>query len=68
MECQDGTGQRTSAIRQIQYIHAVLRDEHPQRHRTPLDARTSIKIAKGLSVGDVKRILAEAQRARLYTL
>jgi integrase len=44
------------------------RDEHPQRRQTPPDARISIKIAKGLSAGDVKRILAEAQRARLYTL
>jgi hypothetical protein len=44
------------------------RDEHRQRRQTPPDARISIKIAKGLSAGDVKRILAEAQRARLYTL
>jgi integrase len=70
--------QRTPSTRQIQYIHAVLRNALSNAERDEIITRNvaklvqipapRYKIGKGLPVGDVKRILAEAQRTRLYAL
>jgi integrase len=69
---------RTPSTRQIQYIHAVLRNALSNAERDEIITRNvaklvqipapRYKIGKGLPVGDVKRILAEAQRTRLYAL
>jgi integrase len=70
--------QRTPSTRQIQYIHAVLRNALSNAERDEIITRNvaklvqipapRYKIGKGLPVSDVKRILAEAQRTRLYAL
>jgi integrase len=69
---------RTPSTRQIQYIHAVLRNALSNAERDEIITRNvaklvqipapRYKVGKGLPVGDVKRILAEAQRTRLYAL
>jgi integrase len=69
---------RTPSTRQIQYIHATLRNALSNAERDEIITRNvaklvqipapRYKIGKGLPVGDVKRILAEAQRTRLYAL
>jgi integrase len=69
---------RTPSTRQIQYIHAVLRDALSNAERDEIITRNVAKlvqipapryeIGKGLPVSDVKCILAEAQRTRLYAL
>lgn len=70
--------QRTPSTRQIQYIHAVLRNALSNAERDEIITRNvaklvqirapRYKIGKGLPVSDVKRILGEAQRTRLYAL
>jgi integrase len=70
--------QRTPSTRQIQYIHAVLRNALSNAERDEIITRNvaklvqipapRYKIGKGLPVSDVKCILAEAQRTRLYAL
>lgn len=69
---------RTPSTRQIQYIHAVLRNALSNAERAEIITRNVAKlvqisapryeIGKGLPVSDVKCILAEAQRTRLYAL
>jgi integrase len=69
---------RTPSKRQIQFIHAVLRNALSSAEREELVTRNvaklvqipspRYKVGKGLQVADVKRILAEAKKTRLYGL
>lgn len=70
--------QRTPSTRQIQYIHAVLRNALSNAERDELVTRNvaklvqipapRYKIGKALPVYDVQRLLAEAKQTRLYAL
>ncbi|MGH3774535.1 MAG: tyrosine-type recombinase/integrase [Pseudonocardiaceae bacterium] len=69
---------RTPSTRQIQYVHAVLRNALSNAERDEIITRNvaklvqipapRYKIGKGLPVTDVRRILVEAQCTRLYAL
>jgi integrase len=69
---------RTPSSRQIQYVHAVLRNALSNAERDEIITRNvaklvqipapRYKIGKGLPVHDVKLLLAEAQHTRLYAL
>ena len=69
---------RTPSTRQIQYIHAVLRNALSNAERDELVNRNvaklvqiptpRYKVGKGLSVKEVKRLLAAAEGTRLYAL
>jgi integrase len=70
--------ERTPSSRQIQYVHAVLRNALSNAERDEIIIRNvaklvqipapRYKIGKGLPVHDVKRLLTEAQHTRLYAL
>ena len=67
---------RTPSRRQIQYIHAVLRNTLSNAEREELITRNvaklvqiptpRYKVGKGLPVNDVKRLLSEAKETRFY--
>jgi integrase len=69
---------RTPSRRQIQYIHAVLRNALSNAEREELITRNvaklvqiptpRYKVGKGLPVSDVKRLLAEAKETRFYPI
>jgi len=69
---------RTPSRRQIQYIHAVLRNALSNAEREELITRNvaklvqiptpRYKVGKGLPVSDVARILSLAKRTRFYPL
>jgi integrase len=69
---------RTPSKRQIQFIHAVLRNALSNAEREELVTRNVAKlvqipapryrVGKGLEVAEVKRLLHEAKRTRLYAL
>jgi integrase len=69
---------RHPSKRQIQYIHAVLRNALSSAERDELVTRNvaklvqiptpRYKVGKGLRVEDVKRLLVEAKETRLYGL
>ncbi len=69
---------RTPSKRQIQFIHAVLRNALSNAVREELVTRNVAKlvqipapryrVGKGLEVAEVKRLLREAKRTRLYAL
>lgn len=69
---------RTPSKRQIQFIHAVLRNALSSAERDELVTRNvaklvqiptpRYKVGKGLGVADVKKLLAEATKTRLYAL
>src|SRR4029079_12910902 len=69
---------RTPSTRQIQFIHAVLRNALSSAERDELVTRNvaklvqiptpRYKVGKGLRVADVKEILREAKSTRLYAL
>lgn len=69
---------RTPSTRQIQFIHAVLRNALSSAERDELVRRNvaklvqipapRYKVGKGLRVADVKKILREAKSSRLYAL
>ena len=69
---------RRPSKRQVQYIHAVLRNALASAERDELVTRNvaklvqiptpRYKVGKGLAVAQVKKLLAEAERTRLYAL
>ncbi|MFC5996745.1 tyrosine-type recombinase/integrase [Pseudonocardia hispaniensis] len=69
---------RTPSKRQIQFIHAVLRNALSSAEREELVTRNvaklvqipapRYKVGKGLSVAQVKTLLVEAKKTRLYAL
>ncbi len=69
---------RTPSTRQIQFIHAVLRNALSSAERDELVTRNVAKlvqiptpryrVGKGLQVADVTRLLVEAKKTRLYAL
>jgi integrase len=69
---------RTPSKRQIQFIHAVLRNALSSAEREELVTRNVAKlvqiptpryrIGKGMQVTEVTKLLAEAKRTRLYAL
>jgi len=69
---------RTPSRRQIQYIHAVLRNALSNAEREELITRNvaklvqiptpRYKVGKGLPVNDVKRLLAAAKGTRFYPI
>jgi integrase len=70
--------QHYSTVRQIQFVHAVLRNALQQAMREELVSRNVAKlvrvpspryrVGKGLSVDQVKKLLAAAEGHRLYPL
>ncbi len=70
--------QRSPSKRQIQYIHAVLRNALSNAERDELVSRNvaklvkiptpRYKVGKGLSVKETKRLLAAAEDTRLYAV
>ena len=69
---------RTPSKRQIQFVHAVLRNALSSAERDELVTRNvaklvqiptpRYKVGKGLQLADVKKLLTEAKRTRLYAL
>jgi integrase len=69
---------RRPSKRQIQFIHAVLRNALASAERDELVTRNvaklvqiqtpRYKVGKGLAVGEVRRLLAEAEKTRLSAL
>ena len=69
---------RRPSKRQIQFIHAVLRNALASAERDELVTRNvaklvqiptpRYKVGKGLAVGEVKKLLAEAEKTPLYAL
>lgn len=69
---------QTPSKRQIQFIHAVLRNALASAERDELVTRNvaklvqiptpRYKVGKGLAVAEVKKLLAEAAKTRLYAL
>jgi integrase len=70
--------ERTPSKRQIQFIHAVLRNALANAERDELVTRNvaklvqiptpRYKVGKGLAVAEVKKLLAEAEKTPLYAL
>jgi integrase len=69
---------RTPSTRQVQFVHAVLRNALSNAERDELVVRNvaklvqvpapRYKVGKGLSIKDVTALLAEAKKGRLYAL